>query len=225
MATLAGIQKQIADLEKQAEAIRKADAVTAATKAKELIARHNLTAEDLGLTTQAAPTAQPAKSAKPAAVKQAAVKPKAAGRPAGVAKYQDPKTLKTWTGTGKPPGWIAGAKNRDKFLISANSATPVAPAVEKAPALGAVVTVQATKAPRAKAAPVAKPASPEVAVSKAKAPKAPKASKAAQEAVPVAPVKKAAIRKAAAKKVSDVAAVIETANDTVAVAPTQTAGD
>ena len=81
------------------------------------------------------------------------------------------------------------------------------------------MTVQATKAPRAKAAPVAKPASPEVAVSQAKAPKA------AQEAVPVAPVKKAAVRKASAKKVSDAAAVIETANDTVAVAPAQTAGN
>lgn len=32
-------------------------------------------------------------------------------------KYQDPKTGATWSGRGKPPAWIAGAKNRDRFLI------------------------------------------------------------------------------------------------------------
>jgi len=35
----------------------------------------------------------------------------------GVAKYRDPKSGKTWTGRGKPPAWIAGAKNRDAYLI------------------------------------------------------------------------------------------------------------
>ena len=37
-------------------------------------------------------------------------------------KYRDPKTGKTWNGLGKPPDWIAGARNRDKFLIDASSA-------------------------------------------------------------------------------------------------------
>lgn len=32
-------------------------------------------------------------------------------------KYQDPKTGATWSGRGKAPQWIAGAKNRDRFLI------------------------------------------------------------------------------------------------------------
>ena len=49
----------------------------------------------------------------------ASAKPKALRAGAGVAKYQDPKTGKTWTGVGKPPAWIAGAKNRDDFLIGA----------------------------------------------------------------------------------------------------------
>ncbi|WP_173120034.1 H-NS family nucleoid-associated regulatory protein [Pseudaquabacterium terrae] len=35
----------------------------------------------------------------------------------GVAKYRDPASGKTWTGRGKPPLWIAGAKDRDPFLI------------------------------------------------------------------------------------------------------------
>lgn len=34
-----------------------------------------------------------------------------------VPKYRDPKTGATWTGRGKAPRWIAGAKNRDHFLI------------------------------------------------------------------------------------------------------------
>lgn len=32
-------------------------------------------------------------------------------------KYRDPKTGATWSGRGKPPRWIASAKNRDRFLI------------------------------------------------------------------------------------------------------------
>jgi hypothetical protein len=40
----------------------------------------------------------------------------------GVPKYRDPKTGKTWTGRGKPPTWIAGAKNRDAYLIGTPAA-------------------------------------------------------------------------------------------------------
>ena len=40
----------------------------------------------------------------------------------GVPKYRDAATGKTWTGRGKPPTWIAGAKNRDDYLISPASA-------------------------------------------------------------------------------------------------------
>jgi DNA-binding protein H-NS len=43
---------------------------------------------------------------------------KAATGSIGVPKYRDPKTGKTWTGRGKPPTWIVGAKDRDAFLIS-----------------------------------------------------------------------------------------------------------
>lgn len=40
----------------------------------------------------------------------------------GVPKYRDAATGKTWTGRGKPPNWIAGAKDRDAFLINAATA-------------------------------------------------------------------------------------------------------
>jgi DNA-binding protein H-NS len=39
----------------------------------------------------------------------------------GVAKYRDPASGKTWTGRGKPPLWIAGAKDRQAFLIDGGS--------------------------------------------------------------------------------------------------------
>ena len=48
------------------------------------------------------------------------------GRPAGkkksegqqpAAKYQDPKSGKTWSGRGRAPAWLG--KNRDRFLITA----------------------------------------------------------------------------------------------------------
>jgi DNA-binding protein H-NS len=37
------------------------------------------------------------------------------------AKYRDPKTGATWSGRGPAPAWLAGAKDRTKFLIDAVS--------------------------------------------------------------------------------------------------------
>ena len=123
MATLADIKKQIASLEKQAAALLKEAASEAAKKAAALIEQHGLTAADVGL----AP-----KSGRTAALKKAVAKAKtkpATAKPAGVPKYRDPKSGKTWTGNGQAPGWIAGAKNRDKFLIRApESAARLEPA-------------------------------------------------------------------------------------------------
>jgi len=119
MATLAAIQKQIADLERQAEAIRKSEAKVAAQKARQLIAQHNLSLDDVGLA---------GKGAKTVAVTVGGAKRKlAAAKPAGVPKYRDPKSGKTWTGNGKAPGWIAGAKSRAKFLIVATTDVATVP--------------------------------------------------------------------------------------------------
>lgn len=46
-----------------------------------------------------------------------APKAKPGPKNAGVPKYRDPATGKTWTGNGKPPAWIAGAADRSAFLI------------------------------------------------------------------------------------------------------------
>ncbi len=209
MATLAAIQKQIADLEKQAESLRKAEALVAAAKVKELIARHQLSAQDLGF----APVAKAAVSAKPSGAKgavskpitktatktSAKSKPAAAPKPAGIPKYQDPKTGKTWTGNGQAPGWIAGAKSRDAFLIgNAGVAVKAAAPVPAAPAKKAAVKAAAVVAPAAPAAPAKK------AVAKAAAAPAKKSGAPAKKAVertaasktPVAPAVEAVVAEA-----------------------------
>jgi DNA-binding protein H-NS len=41
---------------------------------------------------------------------------------AGVARYRDPVSGKTWSGFGKAPYWIAGARDRTAFLIDKSTA-------------------------------------------------------------------------------------------------------
>jgi DNA-binding protein H-NS len=114
MKTYTEIQAEIAKLEKQANAARKGEVAGVVKKIKEAIAAYGLTAQDLGLSG--------GKASSKAPVERAAKAPKS-GKPTtvGVAKYRDPATGKTWTGRGKPPDWIKGAKNRDQFLIGAGN--------------------------------------------------------------------------------------------------------
>jgi hypothetical protein len=49
------------------------------------------------------------------------------------AKYLDPKTGATWSGHGPAPAWLAGAKDRSKFLIAgADAVATEASAASKA---------------------------------------------------------------------------------------------
>ena len=162
MSKLSALKKQIAALEAQAERIAKAEMSSAITRVKDIMSEFNLTIEHLTQTVTG---------------KRAAKKTKA--KKASVAKYVDPKTGKTWSGFGRAPGWIAGAKNRDAFLVGKSTA---ADSAAKAPA--------AAKKVAAKAAKVVK------AAKKAVAP----AAKKAVEAAPVAVKKKQAAKKASAKK-------------------------
>ena len=183
MVTLASIHKQIADLEKQAAAIQKAETAAAAVQAKELIARYNLTADDLGLV---------GKPGKPVAAKKAAT---TKVRTVGVAKYRDQKSGKTWTGHGKAPGWIASKRNRDALLISVLDA----PAVAETAPVAAPVKKAAIKKAAAKKTAVAPPAVTPVADTvKDAVPK--------KATAPVAPAKKAVPRKSPAKKAAAAAA-------------------
>ncbi|MGF6573133.1 DNA-binding protein H-NS [Paraburkholderia sp. GAS333] len=159
-----------------------------------------------------------ASAVKKASTAGAATAPKGQQKADQAPRYRDPKSGATWSGRGRAPLWIAGAKDRNKFLIDAAQA--VAP-VAKTNTPKAVVTkavVAKTNKPKAavtKAA-VAKTNEPKAVVTKAAVAKTnkPKAvvtkaavTKAAvtKAAVTKAPVTKAAATKApAVKKVSAV---------------------
>lgn len=77
------------------------------------------------------------------------------GQPKGPqpAKYRDPKSCATWSGRGRAPAWLAGAKDRTKFLIDGagaaadvSASTETKPSAKKAVAKKSVVKkVAATK--------------------------------------------------------------------------------
>ena len=177
MSKLTALKKQIAALEAQAERIAKEEMSSAIAKVKNIMAEFNLTIEHL---TQAVGGKRAAKKTK--------VKAKAKAKTASVAKYADPKTGKTWSGFGRAPGWIAGAKNRNAFLVDksapADSAAKAPAAAKKAPAKAA----KAVKVAKKTAKPAAKKAV--VAVKKASIVKA----------APATGKKKPAAKKAASKK-------------------------
>ena len=192
MSKLSAIRKQIAVLEARAQRIAKSEMAPAIAKVKAIMAEFNLTIEHL---TQAVTGKAPAKKEKTKA--------------ASVAKYADPKTGKQWSGFGRAPGWIAGAKNRDAFLIDKSGITSAEPN-RKAPATAkkaAVKGASTASKPAAKksATKVAKQAAPDV---KKTVPAVKKGAASAKKALPAAKKVAPAAKKAApaAKKEAAVAA-------------------
>ena len=171
MSKLTALKKQIAALEAQAERIAKAEMSSAIAKIKDIMSEFNLTIEHLTQTVTG---------------KRAAKKTQA--KKASVAKYADPKTGKTWSGFGRAPGWIAGAKNRDAFLVGKSA---VAEPAAKAPAASKKVAAKAAKAVKI-AKKAVKPAAKKAVAAAKKA--------AVVEAAPVVAKKKPAAKKASAKK-------------------------
>jgi DNA-binding protein H-NS len=94
----AQLQKQIAKLEQEAEAVRKKEVAGVVGRIQEAIKHYGLTAADLF----------PKAVAKGAKVSKAAAKPKAPKKPPAPAKYTD-GAEKTWNGVGKRPGWFVAA--------------------------------------------------------------------------------------------------------------------
>ena len=175
MSKLAAIKKQIAMLEAEAERIAKQEMAGAIAKVKEIMSTFGLTVEHLGAT---------AAGKKRGAAKK--VKPKRVG--AGIAKYADPKTGKTWSGFGRVPAWIAGAKSRDAFRVDKSalqaSAEPVAeaPVAKKKSITKAASAKKGAKPVARRAAAVAKKATPATAAP-AVAKKKPLAKKVSLKAV------------------------------------------
>jgi len=107
MASIDVLKRQIAALEAQVERAAKKQA-TAIAKVKKIMAEAGLTIEHLsGAVWDKAKSAVRGKGTASGAKKSA--------RPP---KYADPATGATWSGVGRAPLWIAGAKNRDEFLIA-----------------------------------------------------------------------------------------------------------
>ncbi|HGO6128890.1 H-NS histone family protein [Burkholderia cepacia] len=97
MATYLELKAQADALAQQAEEARLAELDSIIAAMREQIAEYGITSEQLfGRRRATAP----------------------ADRTPLAPKYRDPKTGATWSGRGKAPRWIAGAKNRDRFLIS-----------------------------------------------------------------------------------------------------------
>jgi DNA-binding protein H-NS len=107
MTTYRDLTAQIAKLQAEAEKLRGAEKAGVIGRIREAIDLYGISAQDLGFS-------KSGKSAAPRGVAKAA---KVAAPQFGVPKYRDPATGKTWTGRGKPPAWIADAKDRTPFLI------------------------------------------------------------------------------------------------------------
>jgi DNA-binding protein H-NS len=100
--SLAQLNKQIAALQAQAEAIKKKEAAGVIARIKDAIAHYGLSAADLGLAGKAPKAAKAVKAAKPG---RKPGRKKAAK--AGVVKYRD--GANTWTGHGRRPQWYVAA--------------------------------------------------------------------------------------------------------------------
>jgi len=193
MATYQSVQRQIAELQKKAEVLRKAEAARVIAGIKAQIEKYALTPSDLFETVVAsAPsTAVPAETPKAKPTKKSEKL---------APKYMDPVSKKTWNGWGKPPEWIKKGK-RDDFLIGKEKPA-VAPKAVKA----VVKKAADQKAAKEVAAPSKKPVASKTAATAPKLANKPVAKKAvtAPKAKP-APAPKAAApakTKPAAKKVA-----------------------
>ena len=105
MATLEAVQAKIRALQAQAETLIAKKSSAALKAIHDLMSKHGLTSADID---------------KYAGQKKGGRKPGVTAVTkvdALAAKYRDPNTGNTWSGHGRAPSWIAGAKDRSKFLI------------------------------------------------------------------------------------------------------------
>lgn len=103
MTTYAELQQKIAELQNQAEELRKREIAEIIADVKQKVAAYGLTAADLGLSI--------GRDSAPAQKGKSALK----------AKYRDPATGESWVGRGATPKWmrtyLEAGRNKDEFLI------------------------------------------------------------------------------------------------------------
>ena len=135
------IRNEIARLEREARAARQAESAAVVAKLRKLIVTYGLTADDIGLDAfgeGGPPIPARGRSVAKRALAGRAVK-QATRSAAGIPKYRDPESGRTWSGIGRIPDWLAAAKNREPFRIGASDALQPAASsarAEAAPAAG-----------------------------------------------------------------------------------------
>jgi DNA-binding protein H-NS len=111
-----GIDAQLAKLNREIEAKHAEFRNGAAAAINSILVEYGLTLDDL-ITAKTPKPAKATKAAKPANGKTAKRKREPAFKGPQPPKYREPDSGATWSGFGRAPAWIAGAKNRDAFLI------------------------------------------------------------------------------------------------------------
>ncbi|RQM47141.1 hypothetical protein EHZ19_15930 [Paraburkholderia bannensis] len=122
MATLESIQAKIAKLQAQAEALVATKSTVVLERIRGLMEKHDVSVADIEEHVGKRRGRKPGGAA-------------SAKQSTSEAKYRDPKTGATWSGRGRAPGWIANAKDRNKFLVAGGTAASPASA-ERVPKAG-----------------------------------------------------------------------------------------
>jgi DNA-binding protein H-NS len=116
MASYDELSQEIDRLQKLAVRAKRDESKGALQEVKRLIRLHGFTADDLGLSSDKAPS-----RSKPSPKKTKAKKNRRTPRGPVAPKYRDAVTNNTWTGRGKMPNWLRDATNSgrslDEFLI------------------------------------------------------------------------------------------------------------
>jgi DNA-binding protein H-NS len=139
------LTKHIAELQAQAESVKRSEVASVISKAKDAIQVYGLTRQDLFA----------GKGARPAKVLKPAKGPKGKKVKSTEAKYADGKGG-FWVGRGKRPLWLsdrlkAGSKLDDFLISTVSTAEPNPAANEPTPALAAPDGVDVTPAPKKRA--------------------------------------------------------------------------
>ncbi|WP_408525975.1 H-NS family nucleoid-associated regulatory protein [Paraburkholderia fungorum] len=113
VATLEQIQAKLKKLQAQAEVILAKKAQVAVDQIRALMQEHGLTTADI----EAAPKGKRGVKALKGRASRGKVKAARNVKTETAPKYQHPETGATWSGRGRAPGWIAGAKDRSRFLV------------------------------------------------------------------------------------------------------------
>ena len=187
MTTYADVKKQIAQLEKKAADLRKAEVAKVVANIREQMAKYELTIADIAPAKSSAKAKTAARGSKVKVVKPA--------------KYMDPKTGKTWTGHGKAPAWIAEATKkgrRDDFLIDKVSQAKDAKPAEAVAPKARVTSSRGAGTPKKAVTKKVASKKPKTVAKKASAVK--KAAPAAKKPIPATKTKGAAVVKKAAQK-------------------------